>query len=111
MTQFKLEAELIRKAVRKPVSAREEMWAMEEALIRDLAANEGVYGQYPKEFTTYNAASTFANTVSKRLRHKFTRMECPLTGDFETIITDESNKYLVWIAYTSKKKEEEDSDA
>lgn len=106
MTQFKSAAELKRKAVRKPISAREEMWAREEALIRDLASNEGAYGQYPKEFTTYNAASAFANTVNKRLRHKFTREECPLTGDFETIITDESNKYLVWIAYTSKKEEE-----
>lgn len=81
MTQFKSAAELKQKAVRKPISAREEMWAREEALIRDLASNEGAYGQYPKEFTTYNAASAFANTVNKRLRHKFTRKECPVTCD------------------------------
>lgn len=108
MTQFKSAAELKQKALRKPVSAREEMWAMEEALINDLAANEGEYGQYPKEFNTYNAASMFANTVRNKTRHSFRSKVCGLPGWFETIITEESRKYLVWIAYTSKKEEEEE---
>lgn len=105
MTQFKTAAELAQKAVQKPVSAREEMWAMEESFIKELAANEGAYAQYPKAFNTYNAASTFASTVSKRLRYKFTRDECRLSGRFETIITDEANGFRVWIAYTAKPEE------
>ena len=107
MMQFKTAAELAQKALRKPLSAREKMWAMEESFIKELAANEGAYAQYPKEFDTYNAASLFANTVNQRLRHKFTRDACPLAGDFATIITDESGKYLVWVAYTTKPDEKD----
>ena len=102
MTQFKSAQELESMLAEKPLSKWNELWQREAEFIDELAAHEGQYAQYPRRFKTFNAASSFASSIVNGVRHSFQPEVCDLPGDFHTKITEDTDTFHVWVAYTSE---------
>ncbi len=101
MTQFKSAQELEPMLAEKRLSKWNELWEREAVFINELAAHEGQFAEYPKTFRTFNAASSFASSVTNGVRHSFQPEVCDLPGGFHTQITEEdADAFHVWIAYT-----------
>lgn len=105
MTQFKSEAELMEKAVVRPMSKRAKEWAEQAAFINRLAMNEGKYALWAKTYTTLGNATVAAKSIQKQTMHSF--RVCDLPGRFKTIITNENGLFQVWVAYTTEPEKKE----
>lgn len=104
MTQFKSEAELMAKAVVRPVSKRAKEWAEQAVFIDRLVMNEGKYALWPKAYTTLGNATVAAKSIQKQTMHSF--RVCDLPGRFKTIITNDDGMFQLWVAYTTEPEEE-----
>ena len=101
MTQFKSAQELEPMLAENRLSKWNELWEREAVLINELATHEGQFAEYPRRFKTFNAASSFASSITNMVRHSFQPEVCNLPGGFHTKITEDDGTYEVWIAYTS----------
>ena len=104
MTQFKSEAELMAKAVVRPLSKRAKEWAEQAVFIDRLVMNEGKYALWPKAYTTLGNATVAAKSIQKQTMHSF--RVCDLPGRFKTIITNDDGMFQLWVAYTTEPEEE-----
>lgn len=104
MTQFKSEAELMAKAVVRPLSKRAKEWAEQAVFINRLAMNEGKYALWAKTYTTLGNATVAAKSIQKQTMHSF--RVCDLPGRFKTIITNDDGMFQLWVAYTTEPEEE-----
>ena len=104
MTQFKSEAELMAKAVVRPLSKRAKEWAEQAVFIDRLGMNEGKYALWPKAYTTLGNATVAAKSIQKQTMHSF--RVCDLPGRFKTIITNDDGMFQLWVAYTTEPEEE-----
>lgn len=100
MTQFKSARELEPMLAEKPLTKRDQLWQKEAEFIGELAAHEGLFAEYPKTFKTYGYAKAFSREVENRYRHSFQYGVCNLPGGFRTNITEDADRFHVWIAYT-----------
>lgn len=104
MTQFKSEAELMAKAVVRPLSKRAKEWAEQAVFIDRLVMNEGKYALWPKAYTTLGNATVAAKSIQKQTMYSF--RVCDLPGRFKTIITNDDGMFQLWVAYTTEPEEE-----
>lgn len=108
MTEFITEAEVLKKTKRHKANNAfadkfREQWDAEARFVNELVEHENEFAQLPTKYTHQSSASTTATNIRNRKRTQFSESVNGLPGSFKAVVVEEDGKFVVYVAYTTKR--------